>query len=81
MPAKFASYTTKKNNIHNFISWCSPLFRNIGWFRGLRTGLTHVCNGAHPIFHRPNPFRPPLPGRLVWPLASLALPTFNAEHD
>ena len=40
-----------------------------------------IFSGGHPIFHRPNPFRPPLPEEaLLWPLASLGLPTFNAEH-
>ena len=36
--------THKSPNLHNFLSWCSPLFRNIGRFNGLREGLTHVCN-------------------------------------
>ena len=69
---------------HKFFCWWSPLFRNIGWFNGWTEGLTHVwiLFGGHPSFHRPKPFRTPPPEQaLLWPLASLGLPAFNAEHD
>ena len=40
-----------------------------------------IFSGGHPIFHRPNPFRTPPLEQALLPLASLRLPTFNAEHD